>query len=419
MTNLKLANNSLGMPNGWSGPDSDGEYRDRDGKYHKALPGGSSDGVSAIANAIRDMGAVSYEVITRESLVAFYTEHNPDGLGNVDKILQRYSVPKLKDGMQKIYGSIPDVTVIPKAKGAILSVNLLKNGIAVEQARALVIILKEHPTLKSLCGNKGNETELAMSGKMMGAGDAIMLAAEIIDNGALSKLFFGGDKYWNGNDWVTPEPATLELGMAEADLSNKSLQAAGAIVVAAWISHRDKGPISSINLLKNHIPVEQAQKLVKIMQAKESLTTLCGVSREETEIDFSGQNLGAGDAVLIANDISSDMGALSVLSLKKNRLFAGGGTALAAGLKGNQGITELDISENYLGQNTGGDADASGITAIADAIPDMGALSKFTFSGDGNTPVTMETSMIEADFRRKGLGVSGAIMLSAFLPKCT
>jgi hypothetical protein len=54
-------------------------------------------------------------------LVAFYTEHNPDGLGNVDKIIQRYSVPKLKDGMQKKYGSIPDVTVIPKAKGAILA----------------------------------------------------------------------------------------------------------------------------------------------------------------------------------------------------------------------------------------------------------------------------------------------------------
>jgi hypothetical protein len=71
---------------------------------------------------------------------------------------------------------------------AILSVNLLKNGIAVEQAQALVNILKEHPTLKSLCGNKGNETELDMSGKMTGAGDAIMLAAEIIDNGGLLSL---------------------------------------------------------------------------------------------------------------------------------------------------------------------------------------------------------------------------------------
>jgi hypothetical protein len=50
----------------------------------------------------------------------------------------------------------------------------------------------------------------------------------------------------------------------------------------------------------------------------------------------------------------------------------------------------------------------------------MGALSKFTFSGDDedSEPVTMETSMVEADFGAKGLGASGAIMVAAFLPKC-
>jgi hypothetical protein len=72
--------------------------------------------------------------------------------------------------------------------GALLSVNLLKNDIGIDQAQALASILKEHPTLKSLCGNKGNETELDMSGKMRGAADAIMLAPEIIDNGAMTSL---------------------------------------------------------------------------------------------------------------------------------------------------------------------------------------------------------------------------------------
>ena len=105
--------------------------------------------------------------------------------------------------------------------------------------------------------------------------------------------------------------------------------------------------ISSINLLKNNIPVEQAQELVKIMQAKENLTTLCGLSREETELDFSGQDLGAGDAVLIANDIC-DMRAMTTFAISSNDIRAGGGKALAAGLKGNQVITELNISSNTL-----------------------------------------------------------------------
>jgi hypothetical protein len=68
------------------------------------------------------------------------------------------------------------------------------------------------------------------------------------------------------------------------------------------------------------------------------------------------------------------MGALLVLSLKSNNLHAEGGKALAAGLKGNQGITELDISDNCLGLNSDYGADTSGVIAIADAIPDMGAL---------------------------------------------
>jgi hypothetical protein len=65
----------------------------------------------------------------------------------------------------------------------------------------------------------------------------------------------------------------------------------------------------------------------------------------------------------------------------------------------------------------------SGPAAIADAIRGMGAISQFTFTFSGDRsdskPVTIETSMIEADFSGKGLGLSGAIMLSAFLPKCT
>jgi hypothetical protein len=52
---------------------------------------------------------------------------------------------------------------------------------------------------------------------------------------------------------------------------------------------------------------------------------------------------------------------------------------------------------------------------------DMVVLSTFTFSGesDGSQPITLETSMTEANCSNIGLGISGAIMLSAFLPKCT
>ena len=54
------------------------------------------------------------------------------------------------------------------------------------------------------------------------------------------------------------------------------------------------------------------------------------------------------------------------------------------------------------------------------AIPTSGALVKFTISGDqyNSKPVTIETTMTEANFSGKVLQASGAIMLAAFLPKC-
>jgi hypothetical protein len=222
-----------------------------------------------------------------------------------------------------------------KDMGAISSVNILFSDISTDQAHALAKILKEHPTLKSLCGNKGNETELDMRGKRMktmGPEDAIMLVPEIIDNGAmtsinlsnnhivaetrmmmpkpgmaigdlvdgnpithihsngtdvdvmiydgiraianaipdmgaLSTLIFGGDKYKKDRAWVTPAPATLKVGMTEANFSNKNLGAGGAIIISAWISHKDNGTLIKLDISSNHIGAEQEGGLQHICMA--------------------------------------------------------------------------------------------------------------------------------------------------------
>jgi hypothetical protein len=93
-----------------------------------------------LAIGISDNGAKSYEAITKESLVAFYTEHNPDNLGHVDKLLQHYSVREMKDAMQKKYGNIPDVTVISKSKGALIKLDISSNCIGAKHKEALQLI---------------------------------------------------------------------------------------------------------------------------------------------------------------------------------------------------------------------------------------------------------------------------------------
>jgi hypothetical protein len=143
---------------------------------------------------------------------------------------------------------------------AISSVNLLRNEIGIGQAKALASMLKEHPTLKSLCGNKGDETELDMSGKEMDAGDAIMLVAEIVDNGALTKL----DMSDNAIIGITKNAKTAGKAFAQMIAANATLKemnlsknapygdsdgAAFAQELAVGIS--DNGALSVLNLAEN------------------------------------------------------------------------------------------------------------------------------------------------------------------------
>ena len=94
--------------------------------------------------------------------------------------------------------------------GSLSSVDLLSNGIGIDQAKALASILKGHPTLKSLCGHKGDETMLDVSGKNILPAVAIMLTPEIAGNGAMTKLTFGDKQVF-----------TMTTEMTEANFSGK------------------------------------------------------------------------------------------------------------------------------------------------------------------------------------------------------
>ena len=101
-----------------------------------------------------------------------------------------------------------------------------------------------------------------------------------------------------------------------------------------------------MNILSNDIGAEQANALIKIMESKSNLTTLCGFSGDETELDLSEKDLTAGCALLVANAIKNNE-ALVKLVLKKNRLLsAEAGQALGEALKGNSVLKDLDISSN-------------------------------------------------------------------------
>jgi hypothetical protein len=240
-------------------------------------------------------------------------------------------------------------------------------------------------------------TEADFSNKNLGPGGAIIISAWIShkDNGALTKLIWGGGDDFYGNSYA---PATLEVGMTEADLSNKNLGVGGATIVAAWISHKDNGAlttldisnngiaskqagevlgemlstnvvlkelnlssnhpnswgsdtnpgpdfaqgisrglsdngaISSVNLLKNRIPMEQAKALASILKEHPTLKSLCGNSGDETELDMSGKEIGVDGAIMLAPEIAGNR-ALTSLNLSSNDIRAEGAKIVKAAVE--------------------------------------------------------------------------------------
>ena len=127
---------------------------------------------------------------------------------------------------------------------------------------------------------------------------------------------------------------------------------------------------------------------------------------------------------------------LSKLDISDCKLFAEGGKALAAGLKGNQAITELNVSNNFLGMDSDHDGDISGIIAIADVIGDGAmtslhvgmnaipekemkeiiviAMSKDSMKLLCEVPIKDKT-LTELDVSGKSLGTEGALVVAEYL----
>jgi hypothetical protein len=243
-----------------------------------------------------------------------------DGISDASTLVERCE--------KTFQGKVPRFTTTMNP-GSLSSVNLLSNGMGIDQARALASILKGHPTLKSLCGNNGDETVLDMSGKNVLPADAIMLAPEIAGNGAMTRMNISNNQlcgHWKTPDFsgfkalaaaieqhklLTLDTVDITSDLSGAlDVSGQNLGTAGAKMMAAFI--KGNGAILSVNLLKNDIGVEQARALVSILKEHPTLKSLCGNSGDETELDMSGKMKGATDIIMLVPEMV-DNGAISTL----------------------------------------------------------------------------------------------------------
>ena len=86
--------------------------------------------------------------------------------------------------------------------------------------------------------------------------------------------------------------------------------------------------LTSVNMLGSFIGDEQARNLIGIVGTSDKLKTLCGFTSNETALDLSKKGLGAGCAVLVANEMKVNR-ALTSINLSDNLLGAEGAKSVA------------------------------------------------------------------------------------------
>merc|ERR1711988_1839463 len=107
--------------------------------------------------------------------------------------------------------------------------------------------------------------------------------------------------------------------MTEVDISNKHLGTSGAIMASAFLPKMTA--LRSLNILGNNIGKEQANSLILVLDASDTLKTLCGFTGTEAELDLSNRSLSASCAILVANEVKFNS-RMTHLDISGNKLTA-------------------------------------------------------------------------------------------------
>ena len=127
---------------------------------------------------------------------------------------------------------------------------------------------------------------------------------------------------------------------------------------------RINGGLTSVSLLGNNLNKKAAQMLLQIKAEKPNLRTLCGLTHDETQLNYGNRGLGAADAMLLAQEIAV-MGGLTTLSLAVNSLGEAGTKSICEAQKINSTVTELHLQGCPGKSNIGG---TRGARHVADML---------------------------------------------------
>jgi hypothetical protein len=419
MTSLNISNNNIvskspavhaknhglkvGDPVEYEGAICTVSHRGNDG-YHVWM----TSGIIALANAIRNMGALTKLDISSNSLRPEGGEALALGLKDNQVICElNIADNNLAQGGTKMSGVVALADVIP-GMGALSSLNLANNniGMLVEEDGWTVVSTETYEQGQIVEGNY-KQSEKWYPGKITDVKD-----------GTYSITYDDGDAESNVTAAFIKSPEEdKEIQWQHTDGRQQASKPAKAAlgVVALANAIPDMGALSIANVMGNHIDKEMLSKLQEIMHSKPNLISLCGIADDATQADLSGLGMDADDAIILASELP-DKGALTSLDISNNNI----------GQRIPSEDWETDGKGWWLHKTKGVDwvkldgvpakeMKAVGAIAIANAIKDMRAISTVIV----NTfplPIQDIKSKAELNFSGKRLKVEDTIIIAALVP---
>ena len=128
--------------------------------------------------------------------------------------------------------------------------------------------------------------------------------------------------------------------MTNANFSYKALGVGGAVIISAWLTHKDKGALLVFDISANSIGAPGLKIISEALEGNATMTNLNLANNAATNpMDRSGRTDDISGVVALTNAIK-DMGALTKIDLSRNnipsdqegrlqRICGAGGTELA------------------------------------------------------------------------------------------
>jgi len=223
-------------------------------------------------------------------------------------------------------------------------------------AKTLVEAVKDKDI--SLCGIKSDQTTADFRKRNLKPADAILLASDLSKAGV------------TGSSITSLDLALNRLCGVWDDFDGQGLKGTFTAEGILALSDALKGnaSLTVTNVLRNGLDAESAKMLAEV--AKQKGISLCGIQRDQTTANFSGDDLKLANAILLASDLSQAVVSTSLteIDLHQNGLKDEGVIAICEAVQSNKEtkLASLTVSQNDI--RPAGAASVAAMVAVVGSV---------------------------------------------------